>query len=127
MQAHVEDRRAAVTLLQVSLEPIHQAPEHERQRLELLDGPLEIERLLEPLFGYSGHQRTGVFPASQTLPVRLLTAEARGEIICGQCREIAKRSQAPMTECGDLVLDSWFLVLGPVVWVLGPVVWVLDP
>ena len=84
---------------------LHQAPEHERERLELLDRPLEIERLLESLFGHGRHQRTRVFPASQTLPVRLLTAKTCGKIIGRQCREIAQRPQTPATEGGDQIRD----------------------
>ena len=61
MQPHVQHGRAAIALLQVRLERLHQPPEHERQRLELLDRPFEIERLLESFF------RNGRAPADAHL------------------------------------------------------------
>ncbi len=110
MQSHVQHGRAAIALLQVRLERLHQTAEHERQRLELLDRPFELERLLESLFGHGRHQRTRVLSTRETLPVCVLTAKTCREIVGRQCREIAERSQTPAAETavGELgVRGDW--------------------
>ncbi len=108
MQPHVQHGRAAIALHQVRFERLHQPTQHERQRLEFLDRPFELERLLESFFRNGGHQRTPIFSASQTLPVCVLTAKACREIVGRQCREIAERSQTPTAEGGELIRDSGF-------------------
>ena len=60
--------RGPIAPRQMRLERFHQTAEHERQRLEAVDGPLEIERLLEPLPGQRGHERTRILAARQPLP-----------------------------------------------------------
>ena len=61
VQAHVQHGHAAIPAFEVRGQRLDQAPEHERQRLEALDRPFQIERLLEPLLRQRGHQRLVVF------------------------------------------------------------------
>ena len=50
----VQHRRAAIAPLEPRRQRLEQPRQHERQRLEPLDRPLEIERRLEPLLGGVG-------------------------------------------------------------------------
>ena len=53
----VQHRRAAIAALEPRGQRLEQPREHERQRLEPLDRPLEIERRLEPLVRQHRHER----------------------------------------------------------------------
>src|SRR3954464_12744019 len=68
VQPDVEYGRAAVALLEVPFERIHQPSEDERERLEPVDWPFEIERLLESLFGHRRHKWQGGFSRSGSVP-----------------------------------------------------------
>ena len=57
-------------------ERLHQPAEHERERLEPFDRPLEFERLLEPLLRRRRHERPRVLAARDALPARPPSAQA---------------------------------------------------
>ena len=101
VQPHVEHRRAAIAAFEVGRQRLDEAAEHERQRLEPFDRPLEIERLLEAFLGHRGHERRGVFAAREPLPLHAGLAEARGHVGGRQRRHLAERAQAPAAERGD--------------------------
>src|SRR3954470_6832853 len=68
VQSDVEYGRAAIPLFEVPFERLHQPSEDERERLEPVDWPFEIERLLESLFGHRRHEWQRVFPGGDALP-----------------------------------------------------------
>ena len=59
---------AAIAPLETRRQRLEQPRQHERQRLEPLDRPLELERRLEALLGKRRHERTHVFAARDRLP-----------------------------------------------------------
>ena len=97
-ETHVQHGRAAIAALEMRFERLQQTAEHERQRLEPLDRPLEIERLLEALLGHGRHERSGILTAREPLPSHARLPETRGHIVGRQRREIAERAQTPAFE-----------------------------
>src|ERR1041385_5839120 len=81
-------------------EGLEQTREHERERLEPLDRPFEIERLLEALFRHGGHERARILAARQALPRHTVLAETRRHIVRGQGGEVAEGAEAPSAEGG---------------------------
>ena len=77
---------------------LHQPAQHERQRLQPVNRPLEIERLLEPLLRERRHQRMRILPACDPLPRHTGLAEPRRHLVTRQVREVPKRSQSPSAE-----------------------------
>ena len=93
-----EHGRRAAAPLQVRAHRVEQAPEHERQRLESFDGPLEIEVRLEGFLRHERDERPGIFAARQPLQTDAGLAEARRELRRWQRRQIAERPHAPPRE-----------------------------
>jgi hypothetical protein len=55
----------------------HQPSEHERERLQTLDRPLEIDRLFETFFRNHRQERPWIFPTRKPLPPYSLLPEPR--------------------------------------------------
>ena len=100
-------------------ERLQQPAEHERQRLEPLDRPLEIERLLEALLGHRRHERSGVLAAREPLPPHTGLPEPRRDVVGRQRRQIAQRAQAPAAERLDEFVARPFGSLGVGSWTSG--------
>jgi hypothetical protein len=77
---------------------LEQPREHERQRLEPFDRPLEIERRFEALRFERRDERADVFAARDRLPRHRRPAEPRDEFVRGQRGQLPKRFQSPMFE-----------------------------
>ncbi len=80
-ETHVQNRRAAAAPFEMRFERFEQTAEHEGQRLELIDRPFEIERLLEALFGNGRHQRSGILTAREPLPSHAVLPKTCGQIV----------------------------------------------
>src|SRR6266581_458323 len=98
MQADMQHRGAAIALLEMRRKRVHQPRQHERQRLEPLDGPFEIERLLEAFFRKRRHERRWILAAREALPGDTVFAEARRDVIRWQRREVSEGSQSPAAQ-----------------------------
>jgi len=94
----VQHRRAAVAPLEARRQRLEQTRQHERQRLEPLDRPLQLQRRLEPLLFEGRHQRPDIVAARDRLPDERLAAEPRREIPRRQRRQLAERLHAPAPE-----------------------------
>src|SRR3954464_5835997 len=104
VQPDVEYGRAAIALLEGPFERLHQPSEDERERLEPVDWPFEIERLLESLFGHRRHKWQRGFPRRDALPPRAGVAKPRRDIIGWQGREFAKGAKTPVAEGGQQIV-----------------------
>ena len=102
-QAQVQHGRAAIAVLEALAERIEQPREHERERLEVRDGPLQFERRLEGLFLERGHERPRVFAARQALPADAVLPQPLREIGGRQRGQFAQRAQAPAGEDSETV------------------------
>ena len=91
----VQDRRAAVAPLEARRQRLEQPRQHERQRLEPLDRPFELERRFEALLGQRRHERRRVLAARDRLPGQRVLPEPRRQIGGRQRRELAQRSDPP--------------------------------
>jgi hypothetical protein len=67
-QQHVQHRGAAIAPLEARGQRLEQPRQDERQRLEICDRPLEIERRLEPFLLEHRHERPTVLAARHRLP-----------------------------------------------------------
>ena len=76
-QRHVERHGAAIAIGEPITERLTQSRQHKRQRLEILDGPFQVERLFKPLFHAGRHQRPRIFAARPSLPHQSFLTEAR--------------------------------------------------
>ena len=92
---HVQRRRAAVAAFQPHRERFEQPREHERQRIEPFDRPLQFDRRLEAFVRERRHERADIRAARDHLPVETLWSEAGGEIGGGKRGEITERSEPP--------------------------------
>ena len=92
VQANVQDRGAAIAPLEMRRERLHQPPEHERQRLGTLNGPLEIERLLESFLRYRRDERLPVLATRDTLPLDTRLPEPCSHFVRRQRGKLAERS-----------------------------------
>jgi hypothetical protein len=97
-QARGEDGRRPAAPFEVRAHRLEQAPEHERQRLEPFDGPLEIEVRLEGFLRHERHERPALFAAGQPLHADGGLAEALGELRRWQRRQVAEGLDAPPRE-----------------------------
>jgi len=98
MQADMQHRGTAIAPLEMRCERVHQPRQHERQRLEPLDGPFEIERLLEAFFRKRRHERRWILTAREALPVDTVFAEAGRNVIRWQRRQVSQGSQSPAAQ-----------------------------
>ncbi len=97
----MEYRRAAIATLETHRERLEQPCQHERQRLEPLDGPIEIDRRLETLLGNVRHKRTRVLAARHRPPEQPVLSEPRGQIRGRKRRKLAQRPDPPTFEHRD--------------------------
>ena len=88
-QQHVQHRGAAVAPFEPRRQRFEQPREHERQRLELLDRPLELERRLEALLGERGNERPDISAARNRLPLERTPSEPRDQISGRERRDLA--------------------------------------
>src|SRR5206468_10872421 len=98
----VENSRAAVAALETDRQRLEKPREDERQRLEPVDRPLEIERRLEPLVRKRRHERPLILAARNRLPHERLRSEARGEIGRWERGELAEGFETPVSEYGQV-------------------------
>jgi hypothetical protein len=100
---------AAVLAFEPLAQRLEQPREHERQRLELVERPLELERLLEARGHTRRHQRARVFAARQPLPAHALLPQPRRQFGRRQRRHIAERAETPSGEDRDwgLGVGGW--------------------
>ncbi|PYR25995.1 MAG: hypothetical protein DMF98_10405 [Acidobacteria bacterium] len=98
-QDDVQHRRAAIATLEPRRQRFEQPREDERQRLEPVDWPFEIERRFEPLVFERRHERPNIFAARDGLPDERVTSKPRRQIRLWQCRELAERFHPPPFEC----------------------------
>ena len=100
-QRDVQRRRPAIARFETRRQRFEQTREHERQRFEPFDRPLEIERRVEPLLRERRHERPDVVAARDRLPEESLRSEARGEVGRRQRGELAKRLHTPTLKRRD--------------------------
>ena len=62
----VENRRAAIRTLETLGQRLQQPRQHERERLESLDGPLEVERRVKRIVGHPRDQRDEILAACRS-------------------------------------------------------------
>ena len=98
-QQDVQHRSAAIAALEARRQRLEQPREDERQRLEPVDWPFEIERRFEPLVFERRHERPNIFAARDGLPDECVTSKPRRQIRLRQCRELAERFHPPAFEC----------------------------
>ena len=107
MQPHVQYGCAASATLEMRRQRFHQPSEHEREWLQTLDRPLEIDSLFETFFRYRRQERSWIFPTRKPLPPYTLLSEPRRHGVWRQCRHLSKRAQAPTAESGDDNVVRW--------------------
>ena len=95
MQPDVQHGGTAPAALEMGLQRLQEPAEHKGQRLQPLDGPLEIERLLEALLGDDGEERPRILAARKALPPHAFLPEPRGHGGGWQCRNLAEGAKAP--------------------------------
>jgi hypothetical protein len=98
MQPDVQDRRAAIAPLEMRGQRLHETAKHERERLESLDRPVQLECLLEPLLGRCRHERPLVLPTRKALPLHARCSQPRGHFIRRQDSKLTERSKPPPSE-----------------------------
>ena len=98
MQTDVQHGCAPTTALEMRRQRLEQPPEHERQRLEPVDRPFEIERLLEPLLRHLGPQRPRILATCEALPACPTHAQSRSHAVNGQRRQLTQCADPPTTE-----------------------------
>ncbi len=103
VQAHVEHGGAAAAAIEMRRQRLEQPAQDERQRLQAVDRPLEIERLLEALLRHCGQQRPRILASRQPLPPDARLPETGGDGIGRQLRDIAERPQSPLSECRQFI------------------------
>lgn len=91
----MQDGGATIAALETCRQRLEEARQHERQRLERVDRPLELERRVEALLGQRRHQRPRVVAARDRLPRQRAAPEPRRQIGRRQRRELAERAHAP--------------------------------
>ena len=79
-------------------ERLEHAGEQERERLEAVHRPVQLERRLEALGERRGDEEALVLAAGEADEARAVGAEALGEGDGRQAREVADRAQAPAAE-----------------------------
>ena len=102
----MQDRRPAIPPLELRRKRLQQPGEHERERLEALDGPVEIDRLLETLLRCGRHERLLILSARDPLPLDAGLPEPHRHFIRRQGRKVAERSEAPPAQRA-----GWWLVV----------------
>ena len=104
LQPGVQRHHAAILALETIAERLEQPRQHERQRLEPVDGPLEIQRCLEGFCRYGRHQGTRLLAARPTLPSQTVLSEPGGKIGGGKRGKIAESAKTPALELIDFGL-----------------------
>ena len=94
-EPHVQDRRTAIAPLEPRRQRLEQPRQHERQRLEPVDRPVEIDRPVEALLRQIRYQRADVVAARERLPQEAVLTEPCGQIGGGQRGELTERVEAP--------------------------------
>jgi hypothetical protein len=84
--------------LEAHRQRLEHAAQHERQRLEAFDRPLEFERRVERLVVDERHERRQIVAAGGVLPARTERAEPGREIVCGERRQLRQRADAPAAQ-----------------------------
>jgi len=79
VQSNVQYGRAAAATIELGFQWIEEPTEHKRQRLQPLDGPFKIERLLEAFLLDDGKKRPRILTTGQTLPPHALLPQPRGD------------------------------------------------
>src|SRR5205085_2977655 len=92
---------SAIAPLEVRGNRLEQPAEHERERLEPLDRPLEIQVRFKPFVWQHRDERPVVFAAGQPLQPRAISAEAGGDLGTRQRGERPERGDAPAGERVD--------------------------
>ena len=77
---------------------LEQPPKYERQRLEPVDRPFEIEHLLESFLRHLGPQRPRILATREALPGCPAHAQSCSHTVNRQCRQLAQRADTPATE-----------------------------
>ena len=97
-EAHAQDGGGAIAALEPCRQRLEQPREHERQRLEPLDRPFQIDRRFERFFRNRRHQRPRVVAARDRLPGEPLGSQAGRKIGGRQRRELAECFDTPRSK-----------------------------
>jgi hypothetical protein len=97
-EMRMQNRRAAIRAFESFRQRLQQTPEHERQRLEPLDGPFKIERRLERIVRHPGHQRRGVFATRQPLPQNPARTQPFIHLAGRERRQLPHRDHTPSAQ-----------------------------
>ena len=103
-QLDMQDRRAAIAALEARRQRFEQPRQHERQRLEPLDRPFQLERRFEPLVGQRRHERPHILAARERLPdqrrpARAATQSADGSAASSPSVRIPQRFKTSYELC----------------------------
>jgi len=97
-QIQADRRRAAIGALEGERQRIEQPRQHERQRLQRVDGPLELHRLQEPRHAGIRHERRAVGAAREPLQREPFLPHPLRQIGRGQRGHLAETFQTPAGE-----------------------------
>jgi hypothetical protein len=100
-EAQVQDGGAAIAIFEALAQGIEQPAEYERERLEILDGPLQFERCLERFFNRRRRQRPRVFAAREALPADAVLPQPLREVGRRQRGQFAQRTKTPANKHGQ--------------------------
>ena len=68
VQPDMQHGRATSATIELGFQWLQESSEYKRQRLQPLDGPFKIERLLETFLWSNGEKRPRILTARQALP-----------------------------------------------------------
>ncbi len=95
---HVQHGGAAIAPLETDGNGLEEPRQHERERLEAVNRPFELERRFESLFGHRGDERVAILTAGDRLPEEALLTKPGREIGGWKRREVAQRFETPRSK-----------------------------
>jgi len=101
VQPDMEHSRTTSATIELGFQWRQESFQYERQRLQPLNGPLKIERLLEGLFWDNRKQWPQVLTACKALPLHTLLPKPSGDSRGRQCRHVAERAKSPAAKRGE--------------------------
>ena len=113
VQARRHGDGAAIGALECRRQRLALARENERERLETVDRPLEIQAVDEPLRVLDRHERRGVLAGSGLMETDSERAEPGVQIGAAKAREITQRAQAPAFEDSEGICEIRPKAQGP--------------
>ena len=97
-QVQMNGRGAAIGALERRRQRLEQAREHERQRLEAIDRPFELDLFEKAWHVGIGHERADIDAQRQTLERHASLPQPRRQLARWQRRQLAERRQSPSRE-----------------------------